>query len=95
MLRTFDGLSREDTVTPVALEVTWGEGSRWISGSLHRGEGRHHVQVFGRLDDVTPAPTRLFELTRLDPSGPSRPFAVGPGGPRVFDIDLWPGRGAF
>jgi len=55
-------LSREGAVTPVTLEVTWGESSRWISGSLHRGEGRHYVQVFGRLDDVTLAPTRLFEL---------------------------------
>lgn len=55
-------LSRDGVATALPFTVTWGEGSRWTSGSLHRGDGRHFVQVFGRLDDVTLAPTRLFEL---------------------------------
>lgn len=71
-LRNRGGFGSEDLVlehlsvagvaTDVPLAVSWGPGSRLIAGSFHRGETRHYLQAFGRLDDVTLAPTKLFEI---------------------------------
>lgn len=58
----FEHVSDAGVATTVPIEVTWGAGSRWVSGSFHRGETKHYLQVFGRLDDVTLAPSKLFEI---------------------------------